>query len=240
MARPAAFGLLTAGLLLWLHTFQALGMLQFTPSVETQRTFTAWTSGLLAAPIIVMASALLIAITPHRIFSWLALLVTAIFAARVWENVEGYRIPTDTTLPFSGTPLPFAQWPFVYHHGWWVFGGVAVAAVAGAVYAARRGGPLRLLPLAVVVVVTVALIALAGELTFASMSFLRLRNWSIAVAVLSGGQVLLPARAGGQARVPILHRIVLLLVIVALTCVLHFSWTAIAAELPRNVSSPSW
>src|SRR5205085_5862311 len=137
------------------------GLLPFAPTVETQRSFFAWTFAMLAAPVVVLASAVLIALTGRGAASGrkqsggmaAALqVVTAIFAARVWENVEGFLIPNDSPMPMNGTPLKFEQWPFVYRHGWWVFGGVAAAALLGITAAAWRTRP-RLVPVIAGVVV---------------------------------------------------------------------------------------
>jgi hypothetical protein len=240
--RGAALGVAIAGLILWLHTFQALGMLQFAPSVETQRTFVAWTSAMLAAPIVILASALLIALSdiPRLGRGFLAALgmtlaATAILAARTWENVEGFLLPSDAGLPMTGTPLRFEDWPFVYHHGWWLFGGVAVAAVAVVALAAWRARPLHAVPLLAGVAIAIAAIVVGGSVGFSQMSFLRLRNWSLAVAALDAVVVALSVRDRRG-----IVAVLLLLVVLAGTWQLHASWTALYAELPHDVPAPWW
>src|SRR5438067_6896593 len=95
-----AIGCALAGLLEFTRTFGAFGNLQFIPTEATESSFVSWTWAMLAAPVAVIASSIVVALSLARfrsilITSSVSLIATLWFAARVLERVSGYLIPSD-------------------------------------------------------------------------------------------------------------------------------------------------
>src|SRR4051812_29302984 len=137
-----AIGCALAGLLEFTRTFGAFGNLQFIPTEATERMFISWTWAMLAAPVAVLFSAIVIALSQtYLAVRSLALLTTLWLAARVWENVTGYLIVSDNGPAYEASPLAPDRWPFVYRHGIAVLIVVVLLALTAIAYALWRTRP---------------------------------------------------------------------------------------------------
>src|SRR5438874_5162151 len=103
---------------------------------------------MLATPAVVIESSSLITRAVAHVQTRAALVAGAIgimatiwMAARVWENVTGYLIPSDVGPPFEAAPLPPARWPIVYQHGIAVLIAGVMLSLAAIGYALVRTRP---------------------------------------------------------------------------------------------------
>jgi len=170
-----------------------------------------------------------------KVASVAAIVATIVLAARVWENVSGYLTPMEG-IPFEEHPLPVERWPFVYHHPWPLIAGVVVAILLAVAYAGWRARP-RLTSILIGVTLVLAVVILGGNIGFTLVSFLRLRNWSIVVALLD----VVVAAFAVRTRRDVAVVIALLLVITA-SAEIALAWKAMeptSASLPAN-SIPRW
>jgi hypothetical protein len=233
-----AIGCALAGLLEFTRTFGAFGNLQFIPTEATEASFVSWTWAMLSAPVAVIASSVVAALSLNRSRSILitasaSLIATLWLAARVLENVNGYLVAQQET-EASMPPLPPDHWPFVYRHGIAVLVCGVVIALAAIAYALWRTRP-RAIAFTFGLLFALMIVYLGGQFGFAAMSFLRLRN----LAVMVGGiDLLLVAFALRQRR-----DLVLLLAFVILAASawrLDRSWRAMLTELPHGIDLPAW
>ena len=140
-----AIGCAIAGLLECTRTFGAFGNLQFIPTEATEASFVSWTWAMISAPVAVVASSIVIALSVARfrsivIAASMSLIATLLLAARVLENVNGYLVAqqgVEAAMP----PLASDRWPFVYRHGIAVLVCGVVIALAAIVYAIWRKRP---------------------------------------------------------------------------------------------------
>jgi hypothetical protein len=138
-----AIGCALAGLLEFTRTFGAFGNLQFIPTEATEGSFVSWTWAMISAPVAVVASSVVVALSLARLRSILiiasvSLIATLWFAARVLENVNGYLIASDRGPEAEASPLAADRWPFVYRHGIAVLVCGVVIALAAIAYALWR------------------------------------------------------------------------------------------------------
>jgi hypothetical protein len=233
-----ALGCALAGLLEFTRTFGAFGNLQFIPTEATEASFVSWTWAMLSAPGAVIASSIIVALSLARfrsilITASLSLIATLWLAARVLENVNGYLVAQQET-EASMPPLPPDHWPFVYRHGIAVLLCGVVIALAAIAYALWRTRP-RAIAFTFGLLVALLVVYAGGQIGFAAMSFLRLRNLASVVAVIDLVLVVLALR----------HRrdLLLLLAFVLLAASvwqLDRSWRAMLAELPHGIDLPAW
>lgn len=234
-----AIGGALAGLLEFTRTFGAFGNLQFIPTEMTEASFVSWTWAMLAAPVAVIASSILAALSLARLRSVLitaslSLIATLGLAARVLENVNGYLVgqqETEASMP----PLAADRWPFVYRHGIAVLVCLVMIALASIAYALWRTRP-RAIAFTVGLLGALLIVYLGGQFGFAAMAFLRLRNLSAVVAVID---LLLVAFSFRRRRFDIVLLIAFLL-LAASAWRLDRSWRAMLAELPRGIEMPAW
>jgi hypothetical protein len=234
-----AIGCALAGLLEFTRTFGAFGNLQFIPTEATEASFVSWTWAMISAPVAVVASAVVVALSLARVRSILitasaSLIATLWFAARVLENVNGYLV-AQQGIEASMPPLAADRWPFVYRHGVAVLICGVVVAVAAIAYALWRTRP-RAIAFTFGLLIALLVVYLGGQFGFAAMAFLRLRNLSAVVAVID---LLLVALAFKRRR----FDVVLLLAFVLLAASawrLDRSWRAMLAELPHGIEMPAW
>jgi len=232
-----AAGCTAAGAVEFLRTLRALGSLQFTPTADQPALFFAWTSAMLWSSLIVIASGalLLFAEVRSKVASVAAIVATIVLAARVWENVSGYLTPMEG-IPFEEHPLPVARWPFVYHHPWPLIAGVVIAILLAVGYAGWRARP-QLAGILIGVTLVLAVVILGGNIGFTLVSFLRLRNWSLAVAALDVIVAAFAVRTRRDIAV-----VIALLVVITASAEIAVAWKAMeptSASLPAN-SIPRW
>jgi hypothetical protein len=234
-----AIGCALAGLLELTRTFGAFGNLRFSPTEATVASFESWTSAMLAAPVAVIASAVVVALSLARVRSILitssvSLIATLWLAARVLENVNGYLIPSDVGPAYEATPLAPERWPFVFRHGIAVLVCGVVIALAAIGYALWRTRP-RAIAFTFGLLLALLIVYLGGQFGFAAMSFLRLRNLSLIVATIDLILVVLSFRQ---------RRDLLLLLAFVLFAAsawrLDRSWRTMLRELPHGIEMPAW
>ncbi|MCU1350444.1 MAG: hypothetical protein JWO56_3474 [Acidobacteria bacterium] len=235
-----AIGCALAGLLEFTRTFGAFGNLQFIPTEATEASFVSWTWAMISAPVAVVASAVLAALSLDRarsilIASSVSLITTLWLAARVLENVNGYLTATDRGPDADAPPLTTDRWPFVYRHGIAVLVCGVLIALAAMAYALWRTKP-RAIAFTFGLLAALLIVYLGGEFGFAAMAFLRLRNLSAVVAIIGLILIALTLR---------LRRfdVVLLLAFALLAASawqLDRSWRAMLVELPHGIEMPGW
>jgi hypothetical protein len=233
-----ALGCALAGLLEFTRTFGAFGNLQFIPTEATEASFSSWTWAMISAPVAVVASSVVVALSLARfrsifITASASLIATLWLAARVWENVNGYLI-AQQGVEASMPPLAAERWPFVYRHGIAVLLCGVVIALAAIAYALWRTRP-RAIAFTFGLLAALLIVYLGGQFGFAAMAFLRLRNLSVAVAVIDLLLVALAVRR----RVDVIIVLVFLL-LAASAWRLDRSWRAMLAELPHGIEMPAW
>jgi hypothetical protein len=233
-----AIGCALAGLLEFTRTFGAFGNLQFIPTEATEASFVSWTWAMLAAPVAVIASSVVAALSLARVrlilvTASLSLIATLWLAARVLENVNGYLV-SEQVAEAAAPPLAADRWPFVYRHGVAVLVCGVVIALAAIAYALWRTRP-RAIAFTFGLLLALLIVYLGGQFGFAAMSFLRLRNLSAAVAVID---LVLVALAFRQRRDLLL--ILAFLLLAASAWRLDRSWRAMPAELPHGIEMPAW
>lgn len=238
VAFALAAGCLAAGALEFLRTLRALGNLGFVPSVDNVATFTSWTSAMVWSSIAVLASgALLTMAEPRSRAAAIAIIdagvLTVILAARAWENIGGYLIPNDE-IPFEPHPLPLGRWPAIYRHPWLIIGLVFLLAIAAAAYGGWRNRPTLFAVIAGVALTLIVVIA-GGQFGFATVSFLRLRNWTsvVAVANLVAAALVIRRRRDVVLLVP-------LALLIAAAVFLAMAWEPMRGEIPPGNSIPWW
>jgi hypothetical protein len=234
-----AIGCALAGLLEFTRTFGAFGNLQFIPTEATEGSFVSWTWAMLAAPVAVIASSFIVALSLARVRSILitasvSLIATLWLAARVLENVNGYLVGSDQAAEASMPPLPLDRWPFVFRHGIAVLLCGVVIALAAIAYALWRTRP-RAIAFTCGLLLALLVVYLGGQFGFAAMSFLRLRNVCVAVAVID---LVLVALAFRQRRDLLL--VLAFLLLAASAWRLDRSWRAMLRELPHGIEMPAW
>ena len=231
-----AIGCALAGLLEFTRTFGAFENLQFVPTEATERMFVSWTWAMLAAPVAVIASAIMIALSRTAIAARaVALIATLWLAGRVWENVTGYLIASDNGPAYEAAPLAPDRWPFVYRHGIAVLIIVVLFAFAAIAYALWRARP-RAISFTLGLLVAMLVVYAGGQFGFASMSFLRLRNLSALVAAID---LILLGLALRSRRFDAILLIAFLLV-AASAWRLDRSWRQMLPEMPRGIETPAW
>ena len=231
-----AIGCALAGLLEFTRTFGAFGNLQFVPTEATEGSFVAWTWAMLAAPVAVIFSAIVIALSrTYLAVRSLALIATLWFATRVWENVAGYLIVSDSGPNADAAPLAADRWPFVYRHGIAVLIVVVLLAILMIAYTLWRTRP-RAISFTIGLLLAMFAIYAGGHLGFAAMAFLRLRNLSAAVAVIDlilVGLVLRTRRFDAIL-------LIAFLIVAASAWQLDRSWRRMLPELPHGMEMPAW
>jgi hypothetical protein len=232
-----AIGCAIAGLLEFTRTFGAFGNLQFIPTEATEASFVSWTWAMISAPVAVIASSVVIALSLARFRSILiaasaSLIATLWLAARVLENVNGYLI-AQQGVEASMPPLAADRWPFVFRHGIAVLLCFVVIAFAAIGYALWRTRP-RAIAFTCGLLASLLIVYLGGQFGFTAMAFLRLRNLSAAVAVID---VVLVALAFRQRRDVVL--LLAFVLLIASAWRLDRSWRAMLAELPHGIEMPS-
>jgi len=235
-----AIGCALAGLLEFTRTFNAFGNLQFIPTEATEGSFVSWTWAMLSAPVAVIASAIVVALSLVRFRSILisasaSLLATLWLGARVLENVNGYLIASDTGPEAEAQPLALDHWPIVYRHGIAVLVCGVVIAIAAIAYALWRTRP-RAIAFTLGLLLALLVIYLGGQYGFASMSFLRLRNLSAVVAAID---LILVGFALRHRRFDVVLLLTFLL-LAASAWRLDRSWRAMVVELPHGMDIPAW
>jgi hypothetical protein len=233
-----AIGCALAGLLEFTRTFGAFGNLQFIPTEATEASFVSWTWAMISAPVAVVASAVIVALSLARVRSILitasaSLIATLWLAARVLENVNGYLV-AQQGIEASMPPLAADRWPFVYRHGVAVLICGVVVALAAIAYALWRTRP-RAIAFTFGLLIALLVVYLGGQFGFAAMSFLRLRNLSAVVAVID---LILVAIAMRQRRDLLL--VLAFLLLAASAWRLDRSWRAMFRELPHGIEMPAW
>ncbi|HEV7424976.1 MAG TPA: hypothetical protein VGQ46_01315 [Thermoanaerobaculia bacterium] len=234
-----AIGCAVAGVLEFTRTFGAFGNLQFIPTEATEGSFVSWTWAMLSAPAAVIASSIVIALSLARfrsilIAGSLSLIATLWLAARVLENVNGYLIGSDYGPEAEAHPLAPDRWPFVFRHGIAVLVCGVVIALAAIAYALWRTRP-RAIAFTFGLLAAMLIVYLGGQFGFASMSFLRLRNVAVVVAVIDLVLIALSLR---QRRDLVL--ILAFLLLAASAWRLDESWRAMVVELPHGMEIPAW
>ena len=234
-----AIGCALAGLLEFTRTFGAFGNLQFIPTEATEASFVSWTWAMISAPVAVIASAVVVALSLARVRSILitasvSMIATLWLAARVLENVNGYLIASDHGPEADASPLAADRWPFVYRHGIAVLVCGAVIALAAIAFALWRTRP-RAIAFTFGLLLALLLVYLGGQFGFAAMAFLRLRNLSVAVAVID---LVLVALAMRQRRDLLL--LLAFLLLAASAWRLDRSWRSMLRELPHGIEMPNW
>jgi hypothetical protein len=235
-----AIGCALGGLLEFTRTFGAFGNLQFIPTEATEASFVSWTWAMLSAPVAVIASSVIVALSLARFRSILitasvSLIATLWLAARVLENVNGYLVGSDQAAEAAMPPLPLDHWPFVFRHGVAVLVCGVVIALAAIAYALWRTRP-RAIAFTVGLLSALLVVYLGGQFGFAAMSFLRLRNLSAVVAAI---HLLLVVLAFKRLRFDVVVLLAFLL-LAASAWRLDRSWRAMLAELPKGIETPAW
>ena len=234
-----AIGCALAGVLECTRTFGAFGNLQFIPTEATEASFVSWTWAMISAPVAVIASSVIVALSVARsrsilITASLSLIATLWLAARVLENVNGYLIASDHGPDADAPPLAVDRWPFVYRHGIAVLVCGVVIALAAIAYALWRVRP-RAIAFTLGLLAALLIVYLGGEFGFAAMAFLRLRNLSAVVAVID---LVLIAFSFRRRRDVVL--ILAFLLLIASAWRLDRSWRAMLRELPHGIEMPAW
>jgi hypothetical protein len=234
-----AIGCAFAGLLELTRTFGAFGNLQFIPTEATEASFVSWTWAMLSAPVAVIVSAVIAALTLGRSRSALigaavSLIATLWLAARVLENVNGYLI-AQQNVEASMPPLAADRWPFVFRHGVAVLLCAVVVAFASIAYALWRTRP-RAIAFTSGLLSALLIIYLGGQFGFTAMAFLRLRNLSAAVALID---LVLVGLALKRRRFDVVLLLAFLL-LAASAWRLDRSWRAMQRELPHGIETPAW
>lgn len=247
----ASVGAALAALIEWWQTFAAFGRLPFPVTIESLAMVKAWTIAMTVAPLAVLASALLLAVSNVGRASArhvpasarhdgmraglkpglhpVAVVATIILAARVWENVTGYLAPPNANANIEGTPTTFT------HASPFVFAAVTIIAIAIAIFALSRTRP-RLATLFIGAIAAIILIVAAGHLGFAPVAFLRLRNWTFVVALFD-------ALAVVRWRKPEREDYVawgLLAVVIACAVLNATAWQTMRISFPADVPIPAW
>jgi len=235
-----AIGCALAGLLEFTRTFGAFGNLQFIPTEATEGSFVSWTWAMISAPVAVVASSIVVALSLARFRSILitasvSLIATLWLAARVLENANGYLIASDHGPEADAPPLAGDRWPFVYRHGIAVLVCGVVIALGVIAYALWRTRP-RAIALTIGLLAALLIVYLGGQFGFAAMSFLRLRNLAGAVAVID---LLLVALALKHRRFDVILLLAFIL-LAASAWQLDRSWRAMLRELPHGIEMPAW
>jgi hypothetical protein len=233
-----AIGCALDGVLEFTRTFGAFGNLQFIPTEATEASFVNWTWAMLSAPVAVIASSVVVALSLAQFRSILitasaSLIATLWFAARVLENVNGYLV-AQQGIEASMPPLAAERWPFVYRHGIAVLLCIVVIALAAIAYALWRTRP-RAIAFTFGLLAALLIVYLGGQFGLTAMAFLRLRNLSVAVAVIDLVLVALAVRR----RVDVILVLAFLL-LAASAWRLDRSWRAMLAELPHGIEMPAW
>ncbi|MGA8808425.1 MAG: hypothetical protein WB973_11155 [Thermoanaerobaculia bacterium] len=233
-----AIGCALAGLLEFTRTFGAFGNLQFIPTEATEASFVSWTWAMISAPVAVVASSVVVALSIARVRAILitasvSLIATFWFAARVLENVNGYMV-AQQGVEASMPPLPADRWPFVYRHGIAMLVCGVVIALAAIAYALWRIRP-RAIAFTIGLLAALLMVYLGGQFGFAAMSFLRLRNLAVVVAAID---LILVALAMRRRRDLLL--VLAFLLLAASAWRLDRSWRAMLAELPHGIETPAW
>ncbi len=233
-----AIGCALAGLLEFTRTFGAFGNLQFIPTEATEASFVSWTWAMISAPVAVVASSVVVALSIARVRAILitasvSLIATFWFAARVLENVNGYMV-AQQGVEASMPPLPADRWPFVYRHGIAMLVCGVVVALAAIAYALWRIRP-RAIAFTIGLLAALLMVYLGGQFGFAAMSFLRLRNLAVVVAAID---LILVALAMRRRRDLLL--VLAFLLLAASAWRLDRSWRAMLAELPHGIETPAW
>jgi hypothetical protein len=231
-----AIGCALAGLLELTRTFGAFGNLQFVPTEATEGMFVSWTWAMLAAPVAVLFSAIVIALSQTAlVVRFIALIATLWLAARVWENVTGYLIVSDNGPGSEASPLAPDRWPFIYRHGIAVLIFIVVIALTAIAYALWRTRP-RAISFTFGLLLAMLIVYAGGHLGFAAMAFLRLRNLSAAVAVIDLILVGLVLRACRFDAV----LLIAFLLVAASAWRLDRSWRTLLSEMPHGMEMPAW
>jgi hypothetical protein len=233
-----AIGCAVAGLLEFTRTFGAFGNLQFIPTEATEASFVSWTWAMISAPVAVVASSVVVALSLARLRSLLiaaatSSIATLWLAARVLENVNGYMVAqqgVEAAMP----PLAADRWPFVYRHGIAVLVCGVVIALAAIAYALWRTRP-RAIAFTFGLLASLLIVYLGGQFGFAAMAFFRLRNLAVVVAVID---LVLVAVSLRQRRDVVL--ILAFLLLIASAWRLDRSWRAMVVELPHGIELPAW
>jgi hypothetical protein len=233
-----AIGCALAGLLEFTRTFGAFGNLQFIPTEATEASFVSWTWAMISAPVAVIASAIVVALSLGRfrsifIAASASLIATLWLAARVLENVNGYLI-AQQGVEASMPPLAADRWPLVYRHGIVVLVCGVIIALAAIAYALWRARP-RAIAFTVGLLASLLIVYLGGQFGFTAMAFLRLRNLAVIVAVID---LILVALSLRQRRDVVL--ILAFVLLIASAWRLDRSWRAMLAELPHGIEMPAW
>jgi hypothetical protein len=234
-----AIGCALAGLLEFTRTFGAFGNLQFVPTEATEASFVSWTWAMISAPVAVVASAVVVALSLARVRSILiaasaSLIATLWFAARVLENANGYLIVSDNGPEADAPPLAIERWPLVYRHGIAVLVCGVIIALAAIAYALWRTRP-RAIAFTFGLLFALLIVYLGGQFGFAAMSFLRLRNLAVAVAAID---LLLVALTFRRRRDVVL--LLAFVLLIASAWRLDRSWRAMLRELPHGIEMPAW
>jgi hypothetical protein len=233
-----AIGCAIAGLLEFTRTFGAFGNLQFIPTEATEGSFVSWTWAMISAPVAVVSSSIVIALSVARsrsilMAASLSSIATLWLAARVLENVNGYLVAqqgVEAAMP----PLAADRWPFVYRHGIAVLVCGVVIALAAIAYALWRARP-RAIAFTFGLLAALLIVYLGGQFGFAAMAFFRLRNLAVVVAVIDLVLVALSLR---QRRDVVL--LLAFLLLIASAWRLDRSWRAMVVELPHGIELPAW
>jgi hypothetical protein len=233
-----AIGCASAGVLEFTRTFGAFGNLQFIPTEATEASFVSWTWAMISAPVAVIASSILVALSLARFRSILitasaSLIATLWLAARVLENVNGYLI-AQQGVEASMPPLPAARWPFVYRNGIAVLVCGVVIALGAIAYALWRVRP-RAIAFTFGLLAALLIVYLGGQFGFTAMAFLRLRNLAVIVAVID---LVLVAFALRRRRDVVI--VLAFLLLIASAWRLDRSWRAMFVELPHGIEMPAW
>ena len=235
-----AIGCAMAGLLEFTRTFGAFANLRFLPTEATEASFVSWTWAMLAAPVAVIASSIIVASSLARCRSILttasiSLIATLWFAARVLENVNGYLIASDEVPSEAGAPpLPPDHWPFVYRHGIAVLVCGVMIVLAAIAYAFWRTRP-RAIAFTFGLLAALLIVYLGGQFGFAAMSFLRLRNLAAIVTMIDVVLVALAVRRRFD-----IVLILAFLLLAASAWRLDRSWRSMLRELPHGIEMPAW
>jgi hypothetical protein len=234
-----AIGCAVAGLLEFTRTFGAFGNPQLVPTEAAEASFVSWTWAMLAAPVAVVASAVVVALSLARVRSILitasvSLLATLWFAARVLENVNGYLVVSDAGPEPATAPLPLDHWPFVYRHGIAVLICGVMITLAAIAYALLRTRP-GAIAFTFGLLASLLIVYLGGQFGFAAMSFLRLRNLGGVVALIDLVLLVLALRRRFD-----LILLLAFLLLATSAWQLDRSWRALLRELPHGIEIPAW
>ena len=110
-----------------------------------------------------------------------------------------------------------------------------ILALAAVVYALWRIRP-RAIAFALGVLLALGIVFAGGQLGFAAMSFLRLRNLSVVVALID---VVIVALAIYRRRFDLILFLAFL-ILIASAWRLDRSWRAMSIEMPHGIETPAW